>query len=197
MLFKDAQIGGIRAGSTRRTYRRWRLPRVRVGGVYRLRPDVSVRVTAVRECTQPFSARDARAAGFADVAALEAALSAHAEDTRLYRVDFEPCATTPDPRATLARAAVTHDDIEEIRAKLAAMDRRTTNGPWTARVLRAIERTPVTRAGDLAAAIGLPTAEFKTRVRRLKALGLTESLEVGYRLSPRGRSYLARLARER
>jgi hypothetical protein len=29
-------------------------------------------------------------------------------------------------------------------------------------------------------------------VRKLKALGLTESLPVGYRLSPRGRAYLAR-----
>ena len=27
-------------------------------------------------------------------------------------------------------------------------------------------------------------------MRKLKALGLTESLEVGYRLSPRGRAYL-------
>jgi hypothetical protein len=31
---------------------------------------------------------------------------------------------------------------------------------------------------------------FKRRVRRLKELGLTESLPVGYRLSPRGRSFL-------
>ena len=30
---------------------------------------------------------------------------------------------------------------------------------------------------------------FKADVRKLKALGLTESLEVGYRLSPRGRAY--------
>ena len=34
---------------------------------------------------------------------------------------------------------------------------------------------------------------FKRDVRRLKELGLTESLEVGYRLSPRGRALLARL----
>jgi hypothetical protein len=27
---------------------------------------------------------------------------------------------------------------------------------------------------------------FKLNVRKLKALGLTESLEIGYRLSPRG-----------
>jgi hypothetical protein len=32
--------------------------------------------------------------------------------------------------------------------------------------------------------------EFKQRVRRLKALGLTESLQVGYRLSPRGMAFL-------
>jgi ribosomal protein S19E (S16A) len=34
---------------------------------------------------------------------------------------------------------------------------------------------------------------FKARVRQLKELGLTESLEVGYRLSPRGRALLRRL----
>jgi hypothetical protein len=34
---------------------------------------------------------------------------------------------------------------------------------------------------------------FKRRVRQLKELGLTESLDVGYRLSPRGRSVLDRL----
>lgn len=192
MLFKDAQIDGIRAGSTTRTYRRWRSPRVRIGGVYRLRPDVSVRVTAVREWTQPLSPRDARSAGFADVAALAAALAARTDDTRLYRVDFERCVAPADPRAALARTEATDDEIEGIRSKLAALDRRASDGPWTNRVLRAIECNPATRAGDLAAAMGLPTSEFKTRVRRLKALGLTESLEVGYRLSPRGRGYLAR-----
>ena len=36
---------------------------------------------------------------------------------------------------------------------------------------------------------------FKERVRRLKALGLTESLEVGYRLSPRGQAFLDELRR--
>jgi hypothetical protein len=32
---------------------------------------------------------------------------------------------------------------------------------------------------------------FKIDVRKLKNLGLTESLDIGYRLSPRGRAYLA------
>jgi len=38
---------------------------------------------------------------------------------------------------------------------------------------------------------------FKIRVRRLKELGLTESLEVGYRVSPRGRAYLTATAEPR
>jgi hypothetical protein len=49
------------------------------------------------------------------------------------------------------------------------------------------------RAGDLAARCGQETPRFKRRVLRLKELGLTESLETGYRLSPRGRAALARL----
>ena len=47
------------------------------------------------------------------------------------------------------------------------------------------------RAGDLAAELGMERLPFKTDVRKLKALGLTESLDVGYRLSPRGTAFLA------
>jgi ribosomal protein S19E (S16A) len=49
------------------------------------------------------------------------------------------------------------------------------------------------RGFDLAAAAGRERHPFKTDVRKLKELGLTESLEVGYRLSPRGRALLERL----
>ena len=47
----------------------------------------------------------------------------------------------------------------------------------------------VTRAQARAAGCQ-ETARFKRRVRQLKGLGLTISLDVGYRISPRGRSYL-------
>jgi ribosomal protein S19E (S16A) len=36
----------------------------------------------------------------------------------------------------------------------------------------------------------MDTQPFKLRVRRLKELGLTESLPKGYRVSPRGRAFL-------
>jgi hypothetical protein len=57
-------------------------------------------------------------------------------------------------------------------------------------VLRLIAANPGRRAPDLARRRGLDTRPFKIDVRTLKALGLTESLAVGYRLSPRGRAYL-------
>ena len=55
-----------------------------------------------------------------------------------------------------------------------------------------IERCPATLAADIAHSIGREKLPFKADVRKLKELGLTESLEVGYRLSPRGRAYLER-----
>jgi hypothetical protein len=72
------------------------------------------------------------------------------------------------------------------------MDARSDSGAWTHRYLRLIEQYPARRAPELAAEVGLETPPFKTRVRRLKELGLTESLEIGYRLSPRGRAYMAK-----
>jgi DNA-binding MarR family transcriptional regulator len=75
------------------------------------------------------------------------------------------------------------------------MDRRSATGVWTGRVLALIAAEPGRRAADLAGRMGWQTPVFKTHVRRLKALGLTESLAVGYRLSPRGERLLASLKR--
>ena len=49
-----------------------------------------------------------------------------------------------------------------------------------------IATRPAVRAGDLAASVVRDVAPSKLDVRKLKALGLTISLEVGYRLSPLG-----------
>lgn len=51
------------------------------------------------------------------------------------------------------------------------------------------------RAPDLATSFGRETAPFKIDVRKLKNLGLTISLTVGYRISPRGEAYLRQTRR--
>ena len=67
----------------------------------------------------------------------------------------------------------------------------------TVATLRLIGERPEVRAAELAVAAGRERLPFKTDVRKLKELGLTESLEVGYRLSPRGRALLERLGESR
>ena len=56
------------------------------------------------------------------------------------------------------------------------------------------ELHPGVRALDLARMIGQEKPAFKVNVRKLKRLGLTESLEVGYRLSQRGSDLLKHMA---
>src|SRR5262249_59675311 len=69
-------------------------------------------------------------------------------------------------------------------------------GAWTVPTLRLIGRRPRVAASVLAASLGRERDPFKVDVRKLKRLGLTQSFEVGYELSPRGRALLARLPRK-
>ena len=129
---------------------------------------------------------DARRAGAADREALLAGLPA---EGTLHRIEFRLAG--PDPRVALReRSDISPAERAEIDARLARLDAASRHGPWTAAVLELIADRPATRAPDLAASLGRETAPFKADVRKLKELGLTESLEVGYRLSPRGRRLL-------
>jgi hypothetical protein len=69
--------------------------------------------------------------------------------------------------------------------------------PWTAATLALIEEHPRVVASRLAKMVGRETAPFKVDVRKLKKLGLTQSFEIGYEISPRGRAYLAAVAARR
>ena len=107
----------------------------------------------------------------------------------LYRIAFRYAGE--DPRRGLREQADLDDDaLAAVRARLDRLDRR---GAWTRDVLELIRDRPGVVATELAALRGQERLAFKTDVRKLKALGLTESLRVGYRLSPRGAAVLERL----
>ena len=169
--------------------------RARVGARHRT-PAGILAVDAVTEVDPAaIGEDDARAAGFASLAELLRRLERHG-DGPVYRVDFHHAGT--DPREALRQA----DDLPEaelagLLARLGRLDRAGRDGPWTAATLRPIADRPGVRAAGLAAAAGRERHRFKTDVRKLKELGLTESLEVGYRLSPRGRALLGRLGEPR
>jgi hypothetical protein len=126
---------------------------------------------------------DARRAGAASRQALVAALAGR-PDRPAYRVGLRYAG--PDPRIALRATAPTATELGEIQARLDRLDRASSIGPWTRATLDLIDRFPEVRAPDLAARVDRGTAEFKRDVRKLKELGLTESLDIGYRLSPRG-----------
>jgi hypothetical protein len=101
-----------------------------------------------------------------------------------------------DPRIALRESAeLTDDEVAAIDAKLERLDRASSHGPWTMVTLDIIGRRPHTRAPDLAEELGRERDPFKIDVRKLKNLGLTQSFEVGYAVSPRGQAYLARTTR--
>jgi hypothetical protein len=142
-------------------------------------------VTTVAE--EDLGEPDAHAAGFADLAALRRLLRG---EKPIFRVTLRLAG--PDPRVELrSRATLDGADRAELDHRLQRLDRSSRRGPWTSRVLALIAENPEVRAPDLAARLGLETLVFKRDVRKLKELGLTESLPVGYRLSARGRAYRA------
>lgn len=184
MLLRRPTLDGIAAGEVTCAFRRWERPRVRPGT--RLRTVVGVLAVTAVDPVEPdaLTADDAAAAGqtLDDLRALLARGSG-----TVWRVALH--LDGPDPRIALRSAAVTPEERTELDARLARFDR---GRPWTAETLALIAENPGVRAPDLAARVGRETTPFKRDVRKLKELGLTESLEVGYRLSPRGRSYLGR-----
>lgn len=192
MQFRAQFKKGIRDGRISVTYRHWKRPQASAGGIYRLSPDDGIEVTALEQVTETdITDHDARRAGFDAAADLLRYLDGRPDDRHLYRVAFRYLKHLPDPRVTLRAQPLAADSLDSVARRLDRMDQRSKGGAWTRRVLRLIDARPGFGAADLAPALALDTATFKTRVRRLKALGLTESLEVGYRLSPRGESFLA------
>jgi hypothetical protein len=189
MLIERRLHEGIRDGSVTVMFRRWRRRQVTAGNTYRTAAGRVVVDEVTEVAPSRIRSADARAAGYPSVAAVVADLRGTPGDpVFLLRLRL---ASDDDPRAALAAAAeLSTEDVEAITARLDRLDRASTHGPWTRDTLAIIARRPGVRAGDLAADLGREMLPFKVDVRKLKNLGLTLSLEVGYRLSPRGAAYL-------
>ncbi|MEM1413530.1 MAG: hypothetical protein AAGH15_01450 [Myxococcota bacterium] len=195
MLFKKRFWAGLESGAVTLAFRRWKRPTVRVGGTLQS-PVGRLAIEAVEQTRlADITAADAEAAGYASKAELLKALRRQ-DPAPLYRVRLR--FVGGDPRVALrADDALDAPALAALLASLERSDARSGGAPWTHRMLQTLSEEPGRRAGDLAPRFEVDLPTFKARVRRLKALGLTESLQVGYRLSPRGHRVLEALARRR
>jgi hypothetical protein len=190
MRFPPATLAAIADGRVDRAFRRWERPLAKVGG--RQRTAIGVIGFEAVELVAPeqVSEEDAQRAGFGSRKDLLAFLDRRTVG-EIYRVRLRQ--EGPDPRVALRASLPDEEELAQIDRRLARLDRSSRHGSWTREVLEAIAVQPGVRAADLAPQFGRERLPFKADVRKLKELGLTESLEVGYRLSPRGRAVLARL----
>ncbi len=196
LLFKKPFHAGLVDGSVTLTFRRWDKPHVRAGGRYRCHPIGVLEVDDVRVVrVGEIDDRDAKRAGFSDRAALLEFLRTgpRGEDvtdaTAVFRIALHHGGDGDRVEIAL-EDKLAREDIEAIAKKLARLD-RLSDSPWTAKVLRLIAKHPRIAASQLAKKLGRETLPFKVDVRKLKKLGLTQSFEVGYEVSPRGRAFLA------
>jgi hypothetical protein len=180
VLFKERFWPGLREGSLTVAYRRWRRPSVRAGGTLQSPGGLLANDSIELIDDSEIDDTAARAAGYRDRRELIGNLRAGGD---LYRVRFHRIGD--DPRVAMReRAELTPEEST-------AMARLFERNEWAPVYLRLIAELPGTVSTELAARAGIDRLKFKQRVRRLKSLGLTESLEVGYRLSPRGEAVVA------
>jgi hypothetical protein len=190
MLLKQETLRAIEAGSVTLAFRKWRRPTVREGGTL-LTSIGQLAIEAVDQVTlDEITEVEAVAAGYSSLVLLRSQLSRRAEG-RIYRIKLAMAG--PDPRVALRREIPSGEELEEIVRRLAGIDSRSGSGAWTGAILETLRSRPGERAADLARDSGMDRDDFKRNVRKLKGLGLTESLTIGYRLSPRGLAVLEHL----
>lgn len=191
---------GIRTGSVTQAFRRWDVPRVKVGST-QLTSAGLVRFDAVSQVRDPakLTERDAKKAGVKNLATLQKFLSCEPRTPsarggrggrggeKVYRIRLSWAGE--DPRLALRDTLPDAAELADIATRLGRLDARPT-GPWTREILEWIRDHPRVVSKELAALRGVELLPMKVDIRKLKALGLTISHDVGYELAPRGQAYL-------
>lgn len=197
LLFQKRFHASLLDGSVTLTFRRWDKPHVRAGGRYRCHPIGVLEVERVeRVGVASLSEEDAMQSGFASRAELVAYLATAREaplEAEVFRIQLHH-GGDGDRVALALQSKLGPDEVRAITERLARLDAKE---PWTRRTLAIIAEHPRTAASQLAAKLGRETLTFKADVRKLKKLGLTQSFEVGYEVSPRGQAWLAARPRRR
>ncbi|MEO6124760.1 MAG: hypothetical protein ABIR32_13730 [Ilumatobacteraceae bacterium] len=187
MQFLKASVAGIVDGSITLTFRGWTRAQAKVGGRYRTFGQLievdDIRLVDAAEITDA----EANLAGDAHASTIVKRLGDAAAQP-IWRIQFHHVGD--DDRIERRNDAALDDDRRAaIQARLDRFDKASKTGAWTTKTLRLIATYPGVVSTALARQLNADRPAFKINVRKLKELGLTQSLEVGYRLSPLGEAF--------
>ncbi len=189
LMFTAEDHQRVANGEITVTWRLWKYAHVKPGRLYAtgFLFGGAIAVEDVREVrAADVTDADALEVGQPDAAALIEYARSHTgrevtADTVLYRVQFHfETEAPPKPEYSL----------EDVTKRIARLDKASRTGPWTLQTLRLIEENPGVVSRHLAPQMGMHRDDFKVNVRKLKGLGLTLSLPVGYELTELGQSCL-------
>ena len=186
MLINAEDFEAIASGRVDTAFRRWVRPTVKAGGTLTTAGGMLAIDAVDAIALDAVTAEDLKRAGFGARDELDDMIRNRKGTLHRIRLRY----LGEDPRLALReKAAFSESEAETIGETLNRMDGSV---PWVRRTLEMIGEQEGVSAQALAENLGVETSKLKSNIRRLKALGLTESLDVGYRLSPRGQAWLNR-----
>jgi len=183
VLFKTRFHDGIRSGAITETVRAWKRAQAVVGNDYKFGAAGRIRVDSLEVVkVSELSLDDATRSGFDSVEELVGMLRSQTERSltrrsNVYRLRFHYRGERADSTPELSG--------DEIRARLTRM------GAWSFELLREVSRHPGVSSAVLAHNLGRDRPKLKADMRKLKRLGLTRSLEVGYELTDVARELIS------
>ena len=170
-------------------FRKWKRPTIKQGGTLK----TPIGILAIEEISivKSISEEELAAAGYTDRSAFEKEVS-KSSGTDLYRIKFNLAGE--DPRISLRNNDdLIPEEFEKIKTRLIRFDKSDRYPGWAHKVLNMIRDNPGKSAGYISEALEIEKVWIKPNIRKLKEMGLTISLEVGYKISPRGNAYLQKL----
>jgi hypothetical protein len=200
LLFQKRFHEGLKNGAVRLTFRFWSKPQVKPGGRYRVHPIGVVQVDSIEQVKlNSLNEKDSMLAGFTSkqemldyMNPLLLKMESDGREVSLFKVALH-YGGDGDRASTALKTTVTKDELVVLKAKLQKMDAL---NPWTKKTFELIQQYPRIAASQLALKIKMEKVDFKAYVVKLKKLGLTQSFEVGYEISPYGTVVLKALGKK-
>lgn len=194
MLFKEIHLNGIKSGKITLAFRKWQKVSVKIGSLLHTAVGL-VEIRKIETVSEnDITDKDALNAGFADKKQLLKSFIHNSTGT-IFKISVGY--HSADPRIKLReQTELPEQQFTDLKKKLERLDNYSKQGHWTNKVLLTIKDHPNLHAIGIAKLTGFEKEWLKLNIRKLKNLGLTISHNVGYELSPLGKSFVEKLLNE-